>query len=81
MCYSGTLAEYGYSEDTVLIIAGDNGGEPFMSGNSMPFRGHKNSAMRGGVSNTAIVYSKLIPDEYRGSQFNGTVHITGDIIS
>lgn len=74
---SGTLAKYGYSDNTVLIVAGDNGGEPSMKGNSVPFKGHKNSTFRGGVSNTAIIHSKLIPEDYRGTSFNGMIHITG----
>lgn len=71
------LEANGMSENTVLIIAGDNGGEVHIPGNSYPFKGHKGSVMRGGISNTAIIHSNLIPKSVRGSEYSKLVHITG----
>jgi arylsulfatase A-like enzyme len=71
-----TLEKYGYADNTIMIIAGDNGGEPTGKGNSIPFRGHKNSTLRGGTSNTAIIHSKLLPESLQGSKYSYLVHIT-----
>lgn len=71
------LNEVGMSENTVMIIVSDNGGESVIPGNSYPFKGHKGSFYRGGVSSTAIVHSKSIPVRTRGSVYDGLVHVTG----
>eukprot|EP01035_Chromulina_nebulosa_P018292 gene18292-23973_t len=71
-----TLSQYGMSDNTVIIIAGDNGGERSQSGNSYPFKGHKGSWLRGGISNTAIIHSNLLPSSARGTTYTGHVHIT-----
>lgn len=47
-------------------------------GNNVPFRGSKGSLLRGGVSNTAIVHSKLIPESRRGIVFSKPVYIAGN---
>jgi arylsulfatase A-like enzyme len=72
-----TLESYGFSDNTVMIISGDNGGEMNILGNSYPFRGHKGSMLRGGVSNTAIIHSQLLPSSIRGTQYTDTVYIAG----
>jgi hypothetical protein len=45
-------------------------------GNSFPFKGHKGSFYRGGLSATAIIHSKLIPESARGTNYQGLVHVT-----
>jgi arylsulfatase A-like enzyme len=65
----------GMSENTILIIASDNGGEGTVPGNSVPFVGHKGSYYRGGVSATAIVHSPLLPDDVKGSTYEGYMHV------
>jgi hypothetical protein len=50
--------------------------EKTITGNSVPFKGHKGSYQRGGVSATAILHSPLIAEEYRGTTYTGTMHIT-----
>jgi arylsulfatase A-like enzyme len=70
------LTNNGMGDNTILIIAGDNGGESSMSGSSYPFKGHKGSVLRGGVSNHAIIHSNLIPSTSRGVTYSENVHIT-----
>lgn len=72
-----TLEKYGFNNNTVLIISGDNGGEYHINGNSFPFNGHKGSWNRGGISNNAIIHSKLLPNSRIGTTYDGVVHITG----
>ena len=72
------LERSGYSENTIIIISGDNGGVPATKGSNYPFKGYKGSTMRGGVSNTAIIHSRLINEDLRGTEFSGSVHITGN---
>eukprot|EP01035_Chromulina_nebulosa_P023700 gene23700-30735_t len=64
------------SDNTVLIIASDNGGEGSILGNSYPFKGHKGSYYRGGISATALIHSRLIPVSARGSTYSGLTHVT-----
>jgi len=75
-----TLSEYGFSDNTVLIISGDNGGSKSIHGASYPFKGHKDTAMRGAVSNTAIIHSQLIPKDVQGRKYIPDVHITGNAL-
>ena len=73
------LKLYGRSDNTVMFIVSDNGGEGTVSGNSYPFRGHKGSYFRGGITTTAIVHStSILPEEVRGQSYNGLMHVTGD---
>lgn len=73
-----SLNAHGMADNTILVIVSDNGGDSNLkySGNSYPFKGHKGSVFRGGVSTTAIVHSKLIEEDKRGVKFMGNVHIT-----
>lgn len=71
-----SLNTHGLAENTIMILASDNGGEGTISGNSYPFKGHKGSYYRGGVSATAIVHSKMLPTSRRGTTYDGLVHVT-----
>lgn len=73
------LEKYGFANNTYLIIAGDNGGESTLQGSSYPYRGQKGSFNRGGITNTAIIHSKLIPESLRATTSSQLVHITGTI--
>jgi arylsulfatase A-like enzyme len=70
------LDELKLSENTVVVLASDNGGESTVSPNSMPFVGHKGTYFRGGTAATAMIHSKLIPEKSRGSKYYGTMHVT-----
>jgi arylsulfatase A-like enzyme len=72
-----TLESYHMRENTYLIISGDNGGEGTVPGNSYPYRGHKGSYWRGGVSNTAFIHSPLLSKNLRGKVYDGYMHISG----
>jgi hypothetical protein len=50
--------------------------EKTITGNSLPYKGHKGSYQRGGVGATAILHSPLIAEEYRGTTYTGMMHIT-----
>lgn len=74
-----SLSDNGLSENTIMIIMSDNGGEKTIKGNSYPFRGHKGSLYRGGLSCRAVLYSsntELIPSHRRGSTYSGQMHVT-----
>eukprot|EP01060_Flectonema_neradi_P032346 TRINITY_DN5123_c1_g1_i1.p1 TRINITY_DN5123_c1_g1~~TRINITY_DN5123_c1_g1_i1.p1 ORF type:complete len:523 (+),score=129.13 TRINITY_DN5123_c1_g1_i1:41-1570(+) len=67
-------------EDTVIFIAGDNGGLPSAAGNNWPLRGQKGELWDGGVRNNAIVWSNnLIPDAMKGQTWNGGISSVMDI--
>lgn len=70
------LDRYGFSDNTILIVASDNGGDTENKGGSYPFLGAKGSTYRGGVSVPAFIHSKLIPESRRGSTYDGNVHVT-----
>lgn len=52
------LEAIGLMENTLLIIASDNGGCPSRGGSNYPFRGFKHTLFEGGVRVPAVVYSK-----------------------
>merc|ERR1712048_1391362 len=74
------------SDDVVVVISGDNGGQPNAAGNNCPeysktglcLRGHKGNLYEGGVRNNALLCSKtLIPDAMKGQSYSkGLVHVT-----
>ena len=72
-----TLERAGMADNTIMIIASDNGGEATMPGNSYPFRGQKGSYFNGGMMATALIHSKLLPASSWGTTYGGLMHITG----
>jgi arylsulfatase A-like enzyme len=71
------IESYGLANNTVMIIVSDNGGSEDVIGNNYPYQGSKGDHYRGGVSSTAIIHSKLVPEERRGKTFDGLMHVTG----
>jgi len=65
----------GMSENTLLVIASDNGGEATVLGNSVPWKGHKGSYYRGGVSANAFIHGKLVPESMQGQSYSGQMHV------
>lgn len=62
----GELDDMGMLDNTLLVLASDNGGCPAYGGSNYPFRGFKHSMFEGGVRTPAFVYSKsesIIPAE------------------
>jgi len=74
--FTCALEKYGFANNTILVISGDNGGDLTFSGNSYPYRGGKSYLFRGGVSNNAVIHSQLLPSSSRGTTYNGLVHVT-----
>jgi hypothetical protein len=76
-----TLQQFDAYENTIFILASDNGGQEDatvgLSGNNYPLRGAKGSYWRGGVSTTAFIHSRLLPESAWGTEYSGNVHITG----
>ena len=70
------LDEYDMLNKTVFILASDNGGASEISGDSVPFRGHKYDLNRGGVSANAFITSSLIPEDLRGTTYYGQMHVS-----
>lgn len=70
-----SMKSFGFKDNTVLIISGDNGGNSAVDGNNYPFRGYKYSYYEGGIRNTAIIHSPLIPSDQQGSTYDGLVFI------
>lgn len=66
-------------EDVLLIVSGDNGGEPQDGGNNLPLRGKKATLWEGGIRNNAFVWSNtpaLLPADRRGLVYNGLMHVS-----
>jgi len=70
------LDRYGFSDNTILIVASDNGGTSVIKGSNYPLLGAKGSTHRGGVSVPAFIHSKLIPQSRRGGTYDDLVHVT-----
>ena len=67
------------ADNTVIILASDNGGYAAMPGNNYPYRGSKGTLSRGGDSVPAFVYApnSLMPKSMRGTEYAGQMHVTG----
>ncbi|CBJ29746.1 Formylglycine-dependent sulfatase [Ectocarpus siliculosus] len=73
------LDALGALDNTVLVVASDNGACPTAGGSNYPLRGYKHTIFEGGVRVPAFVYSKstdLIPEEARGTRYSGMMHST-----
>ncbi|CAN0285473.1 unnamed protein product [Ectocarpus fasciculatus] len=77
----GRLVDYleseGWMENSIIVVASDNGGCPSDGGSNFPLRGVKSSYWEGGHKVPAFVYSPShIPEERRGAQYDGLMHVT-----
>ena len=70
------LKSNGLYNNTILVVAGDNGGEGLINGTSYPFRGNKFDTYNGGVRTNAFVHSPLIDASLRGTTYEGKMHVT-----
>eukprot|EP01034_Spumella_vulgaris_P028918 gene28918-35871_t len=68
----------GMNDNTLFVLAGDNGGNHLMDGNTYPYRGSKGSFYRGGESVPAFISGSgnLIPKSRMGTQYEGQMHVT-----
>lgn len=71
------LKAKGMWDDTLLVFTADNGGAVYVpgSGNNHPLKGGKFSDFEGGVRVNAFVSGGFVPNERRGSKFEGVVSI------
>ncbi|CAB1098994.1 unnamed protein product [Ectocarpus sp. CCAP 1310/34] len=77
----GRLVDYlereGWMDNSIIVVASDNGGCPNSGGSNFPLRGTKASYWEGGTKVPALVYSPShIPEERRGGQYDGLMHVT-----
>ena len=67
------------ASNTLFVLVSDNGGNPNYPGNNYPFRGAKGSVYNGGVRGAGFVSGNLIPSSRRGGEYNGQIHVTGNL--
>ena len=54
------LATKGILDNSIIIFASDNGGQPIAGGaNNLPLRGGKNTWFEGGLKTPSFIYSPL----------------------
>jgi len=72
------LEKYDMADNTIIVVASDNGGYAAMAGANYPYRGSKGSLTRGGESVPAFIYApnSLMPVSSRGSSYDGQMHVT-----
>jgi arylsulfatase A-like enzyme len=66
----------GLYDNSVIVVASDNGGSVADGGNNYPFRGAKKTHFEGGVHLPAFVHSPLLPITARGATLNSLVHVS-----
>ncbi|CAM9770541.1 unnamed protein product, partial [Hapterophycus canaliculatus] len=84
----GLLEKEGWLENSIIVVASDNGGDPGAGGSNYPLRGMKHTYWEGGMKASlwsrrppagkvpAFVYSKShIPEEARGTEYHGLMHV------
>lgn len=72
-----TLEAGGWMENSIIVVASDNGGCPTNGGSNYPLRGIKHSYWEGGNKVPSFVYSKShIPEQLWGTNYNGLMHVT-----
>ncbi|CAM9251444.1 unnamed protein product [Pylaiella littoralis] len=77
----GDLVQYleaeGWMENSIIVVASDNGGCPRHGGSNYPLRGTKYSYWEGGNKVPAFMYSTShIPEERWGTKYGGIMHVT-----
>ncbi|CAM9166715.1 unnamed protein product, partial [Discosporangium mesarthrocarpum] len=71
------LEENGWLENSIVVVASDNGGCPGYGGSNYPLRGIKHMYFEGGSKVPALVYSRShIPVEMRGTTYDSMMHVT-----
>mmetsp|Transcript_10729 Transcript_10729/g.13928 ORF Transcript_10729/g.13928 Transcript_10729/m.13928 type:complete len:595 (+) Transcript_10729:77-1861(+) len=70
------LKETDQYDNTILIVASDNGGCSYHGASNFPLRGSKNHLFDGGLRVPAFIHSPLIPESARGSVFSSLFHVT-----
>lgn len=78
-----TMKDAGLYENSVIIVASDNGADPLQqnksaggSGSNYPLRGMKGYMFDGGVRVPAFVHSPLLPSSVKGTNYKGLFHVS-----
>jgi len=71
-----SLKDNGLYNNSVIIVASDNGGCPFDGGYNYPYRGNKDSLFEGGTHVNAFIHSPLLPSETQGQIYNNLFHVS-----
>ena len=66
----------GQDSNTYLIFASDNGGCFDAGGRNGPLRGVKGTLWEGGTKVDSWIYSPLLSDSVKGTQYGGLMHVT-----
>ena len=66
----------GLYDNSVIVVASDNGGSVGDGGNNSPLRGGKRNLFEGGIRVPAFVHSPLLPDSAQGSVYRSLVHVS-----
>eukprot|EP00639_Heterosigma_akashiwo_P036605 CAMPEP_0194743010 /NCGR_PEP_ID=MMETSP0296-20130528/100076_1 /TAXON_ID=39354 /ORGANISM="Heterosigma akashiwo, Strain CCMP2393" /LENGTH=536 /DNA_ID=CAMNT_0039654995 /DNA_START=262 /DNA_END=1873 /DNA_ORIENTATION=+ len=69
------LQEKGMYENSVIVVASDNGGCSYKGGDNYPLRGQKQTLFEGGVRVNAFVHSPLLPEATQGTEFDCMFHV------
>ncbi|CAN0388593.1 unnamed protein product [Pylaiella littoralis] len=71
------LEDEGWLENSIIVVASDNGGCPTDGGTNYPLRGAKGSVHEGGTKVPAFVYSKShLPSQAMGTTYDNLMHVT-----
>lgn len=63
-------------ENTIFVMASDNGGCHEQGGSNYPLRGGKHFLFEGGVRVPALIHSYLFDESIRGMKYQGLFHVT-----
>eukprot|EP00947_MAST-08B_sp_MAST-8B-sp1_P001461 g1461.t1 len=70
------LKRKGMWENTLFVWTNDNGSPIFVGGSNHPLRGGKGTNWEGGTRVPAFVTGGVLPDEMRGKEHGGLIHIS-----
>mmetsp|Transcript_32043 Transcript_32043/g.41194 ORF Transcript_32043/g.41194 Transcript_32043/m.41194 type:complete len:624 (+) Transcript_32043:56-1927(+) len=77
-CFLDIMEELGtfqLLQSSVVVVASDNGGSVTSGGNNYPLRGWKKTTFEGGVRVPAFIYSPLLAQAARGSEYSDLFHV------
>jgi len=72
---TSTYQDLGIWEDTLLLLAADNGGHIGSSGNNWPLRGEKSSNYEGGVRGVSFIHWSGFSPAVKGTVSEHVVHV------
>lgn len=71
-----TMHKYKALENSIIVVASDNGGCPQYGASNWPLRGTKFSSFEGGVHVPALFWSSRIASTSRGRYYDNLFHVT-----